>query len=96
MWSPEINDFTHKDQKVHAEYRTDLDHIQVVQTDTDRFLLRSSSRQYDSSTDLFTPWADWETDYENFPFPNIMYVFSSLVLEKSAVDEYRWSEAMRG
>ena len=96
MWSPEIDDFSLKEQDMLAEFRTDIDHIQVLKMDTDLFLLRCSSRQYDSNVDLYTPWSDWETESKNLPLPNIMWAFSSLVLEKSAVDEYRWSAAMRG
>ncbi|MHA1636710.1 MAG: hypothetical protein ACTSUB_01740 [Candidatus Thorarchaeota archaeon] len=95
MWSPEIDDFSLKEQDIPAEFRTDIDHLQVIMMDTGVFLLRSSSRQYDSKVDLYTPWSDWEIESKDLPLPTIMWMFSSLVLEKSAVDEYRWSAAMR-
>ena len=95
MWSPEIDDFSLKEQDIPAEFRTDIDHIQVIKMDTDSFLLRLSSRQYDANVDLYTPWSDWEIETEDLPLPTIMWMFSSHVLEKSAVDEYRWSAAMR-
>ncbi len=95
MWSPEIDQFSLKEQEITAEFRTDIDHIQTIKMDSGLFLLRISSRQYDSKVDLYTPWSDWEVETKNLPLPNIMWMFSSLVLEKSAVDEYRWSAAMR-
>lgn len=95
MWNPEIDDFSYDENEIPAEYRTDIDHIQIIRMENDLFLLRSATRQYDSNVDLYTPWSEWEVEAKNLPLANVMWMFASHVLEKSAVDEYRWSAVMR-
>lgn len=80
---------------VPAEYRTDLDHLQVIKTEAGLFTFRRSSRQYDQASGDYSEWADWKTELYNQPLARVMWAFSQMVLQQSAIDEYRWGSETR-
>jgi hypothetical protein len=94
MWTPETRDFFLDEGDIPAEYRTDIDHIQVRKT-SGGYTVFSRSREYDQKVDLYTPWSEWAEVKSDDSFAVVMWTFSQQVLEKSAVDEYRWGSEAR-
>ncbi|MHA1935943.1 MAG: hypothetical protein ACW97A_11725 [Candidatus Thorarchaeota archaeon] len=80
---------------VPAEYRTDLDHLQVIKAGAGLYTFRRSSRKYDQISGSYSEWADWKTELYNHPLSRVMHAFSQMVLQQSAIDEYRWGSETR-
>jgi hypothetical protein len=93
MSSPTENN--QDERQIPAEYRTDIDHIQVIRVDVGEYIVRSRMREYDSTMGVYSQWSGWNITHEYMQLIEAMWVFSRLVIIKSSTDEYRWSTESR-
>ncbi len=95
MFEPDISDFQADDTTVRAEYRTDRYHIRILRLDSGVFVLQHRERDYRPEIDLYTPWTGWVLEIESENFAKVMWAFAREVLERSAVEEYKWGAEAR-
>lgn len=95
MFDPDMSDFQADDTTVRAEYRTDLYHVRILCLDSGVYVLQHRERDYRPEIDLYTPWSGWVMELESDNFAKAMWAFAREVVERSAVEEYKWGAEAR-
>ncbi len=83
------------ERTVPAEYRTDVDHVQVLRTAPGSYLVRERVREINTTSGRYSQWTEWRVKLTGGSLLESMWMFARLVLQKSSVDEYRWGAAAR-